>query len=124
MVGLAMALYAQAPAARQGAPLPPEKRVEVWTAYLTAELQLRPDQQEKLKAILTDHQKQMQRLRQEAGGRPPREKVRALRQQTDSQIEAFLDEAQKARWRDLKADWRRRARTWHRQQKGQDPGED
>ncbi|RMF47603.1 MAG: hypothetical protein D6750_08885 [Bacteroidetes bacterium] len=121
MVGLAVALYAQAPAAREGAPIPPEKRVEAWTAYLTAELQLRPDQQEKLKEILTAHQKQ---IRQLTGGRPPREKAQALRKQTDTQIEALLDEAQKAKWRDLKADWRRRARTWHRQHKGQDIGED
>lgn len=124
IVGLGAVLCAQVPAARQGAAFPPEKRVEVWTAYLTAELNLRPDQQEKLKEILTLHQKRMQQLRQEAGGQPPRDKVRALRKETDAQIESILDEAQKAKWRQLKADWRRRAREWHRQQKGQDPGED
>lgn len=124
IVGLGAVLCAQVPAARQTSRLSPEKRVEVWTAYLTAELSLRPDQQEKLKEILTAHQKRMQQLRQEAGGQPPREKARAVRKETDAQIESILDEAQKAKWRQLKADWRRRAREWHRQQKGQDIGED
>ncbi|MCX7980195.1 MAG: DUF1682 domain-containing protein [Bacteroidia bacterium] len=110
-------------AAAQREHLSPEKRLEAWTLYLTETLSLTPDQQAKLRDILAQHQKEMQALRGDRS-EAAQEKRRALRKNTDAQIQALLTPEQQKKYEAIKADWRARARAWYKAKHGTDPGEE
>lgn len=76
----------------------PEARLK----RMTEELNLTKDQQDKIKPILEDEQKQMQDLRQSSTGeRPDMSKMRDIRKSHDEQIEAVLTSEQKTKWEDM-----------------------
>lgn len=104
---------------QQNAKLSPEKRIEAWTLYLSEVLSLSPDQQAKVREILTRHREAVRPVREAKD----REKLRELRRQTDAEIQAILTAEQKERYEVLKADWRARARAWYKARYGSDPGE-
>lgn len=77
----------------------PQKQTE----RLTRKLQLTPDQAAKIEPILQNRQQQMQQLRADASSSPhdQHQKMRALKQDTDSQIEAILTDSQRQQYQQM-----------------------
>ena len=80
--------------------------VERQVKHLTRMLSLTPDQQTQVKAILAEQRQQMEQLRSSAqqngqtgqAAQPDREQFRSIRQDTNSKIEALLNDDQKTRF--------------------------
>lgn len=81
------------PQQRGGRAMDPQQQLQ----RLTKQLQLSADQQAKIGPILQQRDQQMQALRADNSGAPGdrRQKMMALMQQTDSQIDAVLTPAQR-----------------------------
>lgn len=82
---------------RAGRAMPdPQKQ----TARLSRKLQLTPDQAAKIEPILQNRQQQMAQLRGDTSQAPRdlHQKMRALRQQSDSQIQAILTDSQRQQY--------------------------
>lgn len=77
----------------------PQKQTE----RLTRKLQLTPDQAAKIEAILQNRQQQMQQMRADTSSSPhdQHQKMRALKQDTDSQIEAILTDSQRQQYQQM-----------------------
>ena len=77
--------------------------VERQVKHLTRMLSLTPDQQTQVKTILAEQRQQMEQLRSSAqqngqtgqAAQPDREQFRSIRQDTNSKIEALLNDDQK-----------------------------
>ena len=69
---------------------------------LSKELNLTKDQQDKIKPILEDEQKQMEELRSNSGGeRPDMSKMRDIRKSHDDQIRAVLTSDQQTKYDEM-----------------------
>lgn len=69
---------------------------------LSKELNLTKDQQDKIKPILEDEQKQMEELRSSSGGeRPDMSKMRDIRKSHDEQIRAVLTSDQQTKYDEM-----------------------
>jgi protein CpxP len=73
------------------------------TARLSRKLQLTPDQAAKIEPILQSRQQQMQQIRADASSSPhdQHQKMRALKQDTDSQIQAILTDSQRQQYQQM-----------------------
>ena len=73
------------------------------TARLSRKLQLTPDQAAKIEPILQSRQQQMQQIRVDASSSPhdQHQKMRALKQDTDSQIQAILTDSQRQQYQQM-----------------------
>jgi len=73
------------------------------TARLSRKLQLTPDQAAKIEPILQSRQQQMQQIRADASSSPhdQHQKMRALKQDTDSQIQAILTDSQRQQYQQI-----------------------
>lgn len=74
----------------------PEERLKRMTDQLT----LTQEQQDKIKPILEDQQKQMEELRA-AGGPPDRDKMMKMRSETNDKIKAVLNDDQKKKFDEM-----------------------
>lgn len=72
---------------------------------LRRELRLKPDQTEKVRAILVSKRPAFQALRRENA-----ERMAALREEVDAEIAPLLDDAQKARQAEFRARWKNRVK--------------
>lgn len=99
----------------------PERQLQM----LTQRLGLTPDQQSQVKALLADQGQKMEALRSGSGdatgqgARPNREQMDAIRNDTDTKINALLNDDQKAKF----AEWQqeRKARMERRQGPNEPP---
>ncbi len=80
----------------------PESRVEETVMQMSRNLELAPDQQEKIRTILTSQDKELLSLRQQIWP-----KVTARLEQTEKEITAVLNQEQAQKWRNVVADNRR-----------------
>jgi protein CpxP len=73
------------------------------TARLSKKLQLTPDQAAKIEPILANRMQQMQLMRADASSTPRdmHQKMRALKQSTDSQIQAILTDSQRHQYQQM-----------------------
>jgi Spy/CpxP family protein refolding chaperone len=73
------------------------------TARLSRKLQLTPDQAAKIEPILANRLQQMQQLRGDTSSskRDVHQKMRALKQDTDSQIQAILTDSQRQQYQQM-----------------------
>lgn len=95
-------------------------RIQHLVTFLTDTLRLTSDQQKAVEKILLVHWEKAKAIRHSmADPKERRKALGALRQDTDGQIAALLDPAQKATWEAIKADWRQRARRSYQQRMGQ-----
>ena len=71
---------------------------------LTKRLQLTPDQQSKIGAILQDRQQQVQSIRGDTSLKPidKRTKLKSLMESTQASIGAVLTDQQRQRWTDMR----------------------
>lgn len=74
---------------------------------LTKDLDLRPDQRDRVEAVLKNARQEFSRLREEIGPR-----FREIRSRTRDQIRALLDATQQAKFDTLSQEWERRAARW------------
>jgi periplasmic protein CpxP/Spy len=93
-------------------------------AYLTRQLNLTKDQQNKIKPILQDQRKQMMALRQDTS--VPRDQKRAkfmeIRKNTTQQIEANLTPDQVTKFKQIQQQREQRMQQWRQQHAGEGPG--
>lgn len=83
---------------QRGGMMGPQARLD----RLTKELNLTKDQQDKIKPILEDEQKQMEELRSSSGGqRPDFEKMRDIRKSHDEQIRGVLTSDQQTKYDEM-----------------------
>lgn len=75
---------------------------------LTKDLGLRPDQRQKVEAVLQEAGRDFGKLRAEIGP-----KFREIRDRARDQIRAALDAAQQVKFDKLAQEWERRAERWH-----------
>jgi protein CpxP len=73
------------------------------TARLSRKLQLTPDQAAKIEPIIAMRQQQMQQMRADTSASPRdlHQKMRALKQSTDSQIQAILTDSQRQQYQQM-----------------------
>ena len=73
------------------------------TARLSRKLQLTPDQAAKIEPILANRQQQMQQMRADTSlsQHDLHQKMRALKQDTDSQMQAILTDSQRQQYQQL-----------------------
>jgi len=73
------------------------------TARLSRKLQLTPDQAAKIEPILANRMQQMQQMRADTSSSPRdvHQKMRALKQDTDSQIQAILTDSQRQQYQQM-----------------------
>jgi Spy/CpxP family protein refolding chaperone len=114
VVGAAMhapLLEAQSPQQRPSQEqqrMDPAQRIERQVTMLTERLQLTPDQTGQVRAILTREQEQMRAQMEQRGQQSGQnreavmERMRALRERTDQQINAALTEQQRAAYQALR----------------------
>jgi hypothetical protein len=74
---------------------------------LTKELGLRPEQRQKVEAVLDETSQEFARLREEIGP-----KFRDIRNRTRDRIRAALDAAQRVKFDEVAQEWERRAERW------------
>ncbi len=107
----ALGAYAwQSPSGQEnrGGPMSVDDRVKM----LADRLGLNDDQQAKVKSILTDTQKQIQSIRDDSSlsQEDRREKMRSLRESTNSKIREVLNDDQKKKFDEMQQQMRDRAR--------------
>jgi protein CpxP len=110
-LGAAGAAYAQPfqdtpPAAGNGNSAPAQHAMpdpQKQTARLSRKLQLTPDQAAKIEPILASRMQQMQQMRADTSSSPRdvHQKMRALKQSTDSQIQAILTDSQRQQYQQM-----------------------
>ena len=88
-------------------PRDPARFQQVLLKRLTRELDLRPDQQQQVEAILREAGQEFARLREEIGPR-----VRDVRGRSREKIRAILGPDQQAKFVVLEREWERRAERW------------
>jgi protein CpxP len=73
------------------------------TARLSRKLQLTPDQAAKIEPILASRMQQMQQMHADTSASPRdvHQKMRALKQSTDSQIQAILTDSQRQQYQQM-----------------------
>lgn len=73
------------------------------TARLSRKLQLTPDQAAKIEPILANRVQQIQQMRADTSSSPRdvHQKMRALKQDTDSQIQAILTDSQRQQYQQM-----------------------
>lgn len=73
------------------------------TARLSRKLQLTPDQAAKIEPILANRMQQMQQMRADTSSSPRdvHQKMRALKQDTESQIQAILTDSQRQQYQQM-----------------------
>jgi|MudIll2142460700_1097286.scaffolds.fasta_scaffold02884_6 hypothetical protein len=74
---------------------------------LTKELGLRPEQRQKVEAVLDETSQEFAKLREEIGP-----KFRDIRNRTRDRIRAALDAAQQVKFDEVAQEWERRAERW------------
>jgi hypothetical protein len=95
------------------------RHAEHFLDYLADTLRLRPDQREKVQALLEQHLRRAQEIRQSMPtGSERRKALGALRRETDQGISVGLDPNQQSIWEAIKADWRRRAKARYEKRTG------
>jgi protein CpxP len=99
-------------------PMPPEDQLK----RMTKDFDLTTDQQAKIKPILVDAQKKMEDVRNDSSGdrQTMRQKMMQIRQDTNDQVRALLDDKQKEKFD--KQEQERQDRMQNR--RGGGPGED
>jgi hypothetical protein len=85
-------------------------------ARLTKELDLRPEQQQKVKTLLTEAGQDFTRLRDEIGPR-----FREIRDRSKERIRAVLDAAQQPKFDTVSQEWERRIERWRGRRPGEGP---
>ncbi len=93
--------------------------IDHFVSFLSDTLRLDPDQRKSLEKILTTHREKARSIRGSTTEPAQRQaQLRALRMETDAQIEALLTPSQKESWESIKQDWRRRARARYEKRTG------
>jgi Spy/CpxP family protein refolding chaperone len=91
----------------------PERQLQM----LTERLSLTADQQTQVKALLADQRQKMQVLRESNSGAPPdRQQMEGIRNETDTKINALLNDDQKAKF----AEWQKERNARMGRQQGPD----
>jgi hypothetical protein len=80
---------------------------EAVLSRLTKDLDLRPDQRQKVEAALQETSQEFAKLRAEVGP-----KFREIRERAREQIRAALDAAQQGKFDKVAQEWERRAERW------------
>lgn len=88
-------------------PRDPARLQQFLVRRLTRELDLRPDQQQQVEAILRETGQEFARLREEIGPR-----VLDIRGRSREKIRAILSPEQQAKFEALEKEWERRAERW------------
>ena len=88
-------------------PRDPERSRQFMLKRLTRELDLRPEQQQQVEAILRETGQEFARLREEIGPR-----MRDIRGRIREKIRAMLSPEQQAKFEALEKEWERRAERW------------
>jgi hypothetical protein len=91
---------------------------EAVLSRLTKDLDLRPDQRQKVEAALQETSQEFAKLRAEVGP-----KFREIRERAREQIRAALDAAQQGKFDKVAQEWERRAARW-RDRGGKSDGPD
>jgi hypothetical protein len=91
---------------------------EAVLSRLTKDLDLRPDQRQKVEAALQETSQEFAKLRAEVGP-----KFREIRERAREQIRAALDAAQQGKFDKVAQEWERRAARW-RDRGGKSDGTD
>jgi periplasmic protein CpxP/Spy len=96
----------------------PDRQVKM----LTKKLDLTAEQQTQIRSILTDRQQQFESIRNDSSLAPKdrREKMRSLREDSDTKIKAVLTDSQKQTYEQMQAQMRQRMQERHHEQ-GQSP---
>jgi len=93
----------------------PERQLQM----LTERLSLTADQQTQVKALLADQRQKMQVLRESNSGAPPdRQQMEGIRNETDTKINALLNDDQRP---SLRSGKRSATRAWRQQGPDQPP---
>lgn len=103
---LGFGLY-QARAGWRHPPRDPERSRQFVLKRLTRDLDLRPEQQQQVEAILRETGQEFSRLREEIGPR-----MRDIRGRSREKIRAILSPEQQARFEALEKEWERGAEHW------------
>ena len=99
----------------------PQERIDRRVTHLTEALSLSPEQTTEVRSILTSNQEKMMALRESTTDRRElRQQMMQSLRETDTQIEALLDDGQKAKYAEIKQKERRRrgGRSGGRPQRG------
>jgi hypothetical protein len=93
---------------------------EQQAAHLAKALKLSADQENQIKPILADRQQQMEALRHDTSMSQPDKfaKMKSLRDDSNSKIEAVLNDTQKQRFEQMQA---RQQQRWQQKQQGAAP---
>ena len=93
-------------------------RIKIFTEYLTQELELTQDQQEKVRKIFTEERDKIKELRSKykepRKNEEFRKQRRAIIKETNKAIMETLTEEQAAKFKEMIPGWRKKAREWYK----------
>ncbi len=96
-----------------------EKRIEIFTEFLTEKLELNPEQQSKVKSILKEEAPKIKEIHKKYPGKENKEMRRKLKrpimQETAEAIRKVLEKEQREKFNAMIPGWRKEARKWYKE---------